>query len=63
MLKICLSKNIQKGKFHVSTHVWGEGVGRGFQNEEILNSVPSRLLKSPTVDSNEGNRLIFRFDI
>ena len=51
MLKICLSKNIQKGKFHVSTHVWGEGVGRGFQNEEILKFLPSRLLRLPTEDN------------
>ena len=34
MLKICLSKNTQKSKFHYLTHVLGETVGRGYQNEE-----------------------------
>ena len=34
MLNICLSKNVQKSKFHDLTHVLGETVGRGYQNEE-----------------------------
>ena len=59
MLKICLSKNTQKSKFHDFTHTLGEGVGRGYQNEEILKFVPSRLLNSPTSDNNQGNQLFF----
>ena len=39
--KLCLSKNVQKGKFHV----WG------FQNEEILIFVLSRMQKLPTAES------------
>ena len=27
-------------------HTWGDGVVRGYQNEEIIKCVPSRLLKS-----------------
>ena len=34
MLKICLSKNIQKSKFHGLTYAWGEWVVKGYQNEE-----------------------------
>ena len=34
MLKICLSKNIEKSKFHDLTYGWREGVGRGDQNKE-----------------------------
>ena len=48
MLEIYLSKNIQKRKFHDLTNVWGQGVGRGYQNEKILKFVPFRLLKSLT---------------
>ena len=48
MLKICLSENIQNSKFYDLTHAWVEGVGKGYQNEEILKFVPSRLLKSLT---------------
>ena len=33
MLKICLSKNIQKSKFHDLTYAWGEWVGKEYQNE------------------------------
>ena len=33
MLKICLSKNIQKNRFHEMSNVWEEGVGRRYQNE------------------------------
>ena len=29
-------KNIQKSKFHDLTELWGQGVGRGYQNEETL---------------------------
>ena len=47
-IKICLSKNIQNSKFDGLTHAWGEGVGRGYQNKEILKFVPTRLLKSLT---------------
>ena len=46
MLKICLSRNIQKNKFHDLIHTWGDEVGRGYQNEEILKFLPSRLLQS-----------------
>ena len=42
MLNICLSKNVQKSKFHDLTHDWGEGVVKGRitlvkvqENEEI----------------------------
>ena len=48
MLEICFSKNIQTKKFHALTHTLGEGLGRGYQNEEIFKFVPSRLLKSST---------------
>ena len=47
MLNICLSKNIQKSKFHDVTHTWVDGLGKGYQNE-ILIFVPSILLKSLT---------------
>ena len=39
--------------------MWGKGVGRRYQNEEILKFVPSRLLKSLTNDKNQGHQLIF----
>ena len=45
MLEIYLSKNIQKRNLHDLTNVWGQGVGRGYQNEKILKFVPFRLLK------------------
>ena len=48
MLKIFLSKIIQKSKYHDLAHVWGKEVGIGYQNEEILKIVSSRLLKSLT---------------
>ena len=34
MLKLCLSKNIQKSKFHNLTYTWGEWVCKGSQNGE-----------------------------
>ena len=34
MLKICLSKNIQKSKFHNLTYAWGMWDGKAYQNEE-----------------------------
>ena len=34
MLKICLSKNIEKSKFHDLTQTWRKWGGRGYQNEE-----------------------------
>ena len=52
MLKIFLSKNIQKSKFHDLTHTWVDGGGKEYQNEEILKFVPSRLLKSLTYANN-----------
>ena len=52
MLKMFLSENILKSKFHDLTYAWGKGVGRGHQNEEILKFVPSRLLKSLIQDKN-----------
>ena len=36
MLKICLSKNIQKINFDDLTQALGEEFGRGYQNEEFL---------------------------
>ena len=36
MLKVCLSKNIEKSKFRDFTHVLREWVGRGCQNEENI---------------------------
>ena len=54
MLKICSSKNIQNSKFLIS---WG--VGGGNQNEEVLQCVPSRLLKSLNLGNNWGHKLIF----
>ena len=45
---LCLSKNIQKSKFHDVTHAWVEGLGKGYQKEEILIFAPSLLLKSQT---------------
>ena len=62
MLKIGLSKNIQKSKFHDLTHAWGDGVVGGCKNEEILKSVPSKLLKSLTYD-NEYGTLVFTANI
>ena len=46
MLEICLSEKIQKSKLHDLTRAWEDEVRKGFQNEETLNFVPSRLLKS-----------------
>ena len=46
MLKLCLSENILKSRIHDLTHARGEGVGRGYQNEEILKFVLSKMLKS-----------------
>ena len=46
MLKICLSKNIQKSKSHNLAHAWWREIGIGYQYEESLKFVPSRLLKS-----------------
>ena len=34
MLKICLSKNIQKSKFPDLTYAWEDWVGNGYQNKE-----------------------------
>ena len=34
MLEICLSKNIQKSKFHGLTYAWEEWVGKGHQKDE-----------------------------
>ena len=48
MLKICLSKNVKKNKFHDLTHAWGEGVCKGYEYREILKFFTSRLLKSLT---------------
>ena len=45
MLKIFIYKNIQMSNFYDMVQAWGEGVGIGYQNEEILKFVPSRLLK------------------
>ena len=59
MLKICLSKNTQKRKFHDFTHTLGEGVGRGYQNEEIVKFVHFRLLNLPTSDNIQGNQVFF----
>ena len=42
MLKICLSKNIQKSNFDDLTQALGEEVGRGYQNEEFLKFVSPR---------------------
>ena len=47
-LKLCVSRNIQKNKFHDLIHTWKDRVGRGYQNENILKFVPSALLKSLT---------------
>ena len=40
MLRLCLSKNNQQGKFHDLTVAWAEGVVKKYQNEEILKFVP-----------------------
>ena len=40
MFEICLSKNIQKSKFHDLTHAWREGVDRMY-SEDILKFVPA----------------------
>ena len=34
MPKICLSKKIQKSKFHDFTHAWGKFVGKGYLKSE-----------------------------
>ena len=52
-----------KSKFHDLTGAWGEGVGRGYQNEEILKLVPSKLLNSQSKVSNWCNLLIYRINI
>ena len=48
MLKVCLSKKVQKSKFHHLIHTWGKEVGKGYENEEILEYILSRLLRSLT---------------
>ena len=40
-----------------------EGVGRGYQNEEILRYLSSGLLQSLTSDSNQGHKVIFTVNI
>ena len=45
MFEICLSKNIQKSKFHDLTHVLGRELAEGIKMKKILKFVPSRLLK------------------
>ena len=40
MLKICYLRTSEKGNFHDLTQAWGEGVCRGYQNEEIFKCVP-----------------------
>ena len=52
MLKICLSKNIQKGKFYDLTHAWERGVGRGMKMKKFSKVVTYRLLKSQMRRSN-----------
>ena len=59
MLKICLSKNIQKSKFFDLTHAWKVGVSKGYQDKEILKFVPPILLKSLTQDNNQDNQSVF----
>ena len=59
MLKICLSQTIEKSKFYDLAHAWEEGVRIGYQNEEMLKFVLSRLLVLLTQDNNEGHKLIF----
>ena len=54
-LKLCLKyaylRTFKEDNFMFYSRL-GEGVGRGYQNEEILKCVPSRLLKSLTEDNN-----------
>ena len=45
MLKVCLSKNIQKSKFHDLTYAEGSKLVKGFKMKKMLKFVPSRLLK------------------
>ena len=52
MFEICLSKNIQKSKFHDLTFALDDGASKEYQNKVILNFLPSRLLKSVTWDNN-----------
>ena len=63
MLKICLSKNIQKSKFPDLTYAWEEWVGKGYQNKENLKFVTSRLPKLITWDNNKGKQLIFTVNL
>ena len=63
MLKICLSKNVQKRKFHDLTHAWWVEVCKGYENKEFLKFLLSRLLKSLTEDDNYGNKPILTVDI
>ena len=52
MFEICLSKNIQKSKFHDLTFALDDGASKEYQNKVILKFLPSRLLKSVTWDNN-----------
>ena len=46
MLKICLSKKVERSKFHYLTHAGGRELAEGIKMKNILTFVPSRLLKS-----------------
>ena len=41
-----------KGQISYFDPCQGEGAGRGYQNEDILKFVPTRLLESSTEDNN-----------
>ena len=52
MLKMCLSQNTQKSKFHDFTYAWGKCVGKGYQNEENFEICTFQIAESLTYDSN-----------
>ena len=59
MLRICLSRSIQKSKFYNFIHVWGRELVNAYQIEEIVKFTPSRLLKSRNLGRNLGQHINF----
>ena len=59
MLKICLSKKIQKSKFHDLTYAWAEWVGKGYQNDEHFEICTIQIAKTTNLSHQLGQSINF----
>ena len=59
MLKMCLSKNIQKSKFHDLTCAWGKWVGKGYKNEKKFEICTFWIAKITNLGQQLGHSISF----